>query len=1050
MAKLLIDDLLKLNSNKQSINKIDLFLSNEPKYSDDFMKALAYKAIIMHNQGDTNEALKLLFTYVNDIKELTYVGVIALCDGIINICLDIKRYDQVEKYILLKKDFLPVSKQSYYQKDKIKFLLHQGKKDEAKLELENYIKEDISKDEKMLSIEMLASIYYDNEEFDSYINITKQLINYYKANYRYNDIENIEKNILLISFKKNEYIDFVTGANKALSTYDNPNDILKISSLLILSYIELNDTKKASIVESSYETYAYSIESVEAVEFLDSAIKLYEKFNNEVAIENCEKRIGEIESALNITPKQTKKKKEDYQIPNINIKSIKPKVVTPVISNIKNISLDMDDDADKTKLIKSKQKVVTYKNVLVSSFYNSLFKLIDSINNISLNEKFREFFRQAMIKIGKEYAFDEAYILYNIDNKFKGYHYKLERVYDKKPSLEFLKDSLPLYSYETGEEGHFDNEVKDYPKNVINGDNYNLEYVFSIPLYNDLGVIGSFTYISYTPLFNHDMDYEALKIFAQIINFHLNSYLKLDEINENYEKLNFITKNMPYGIKEEKDGLITLSYQAKEILGIMPNIDTLDYYSHIANKDLANYKEVLNDLSLNIGKSSVIEYEFKGSKSQVKIREYIYSTLIDNNLNYISIIEDITEFKNDLDKVVKLAYQNPISKIDTEVKMLVDIAKYYPNGKLSLAVINIDDFKIYKELYGYNFEHQLIYALGTSLSDNIKSDFYLHLYHLYSDNYVILFENDNDKRVINAKLNKILDNVKKDLHKLNSRLNINFICGVYRTLKNEKISDYSELLVNAKDAINDAEMLVEFPKIAFYDSNLSKARFMDNSLITHISESIDMNLLSLTYKQIVNIKDQEVLAYFTDINLDNYEIDQEKIYQVIKRRNLSAKVLKYIVINAIKEEKIFYNQTHSFLNIFINLNINDVTKDFIGLLKKNIYYYKVRPSSITFIVDDTNNMISKTLKEMGFSLASTNVLDIYRFNIDYFILDYKENKSIAKDIYNLCNNLDIKFILSNINTKDDINLISNEDYKYIYGNYYKRLNRMKDILKKVG
>ena len=165
MAKLLIDDILKLNTTKQSINKIDLFLANEAKYSDDFMKAISYKALIMHYLKDTQEALKILFSYINEISKMTYVGIIALCDGIINICLDIERFDQAEKYIMLKKDFLPVSKQSFYQKDKITLLLRQNKKEEAKLVLEAYIKDDISKDEKMEAIQMLSDIYVEYNEF---------------------------------------------------------------------------------------------------------------------------------------------------------------------------------------------------------------------------------------------------------------------------------------------------------------------------------------------------------------------------------------------------------------------------------------------------------------------------------------------------------------------------------------------------------------------------------------------------------------------------------------------------------------------------------------------------------------------------------------------------------------------------------------------------------------------------------------------------------------------------------------------------------------------
>ena len=1050
MAKLLIDDILKLNSTKQSINKIDLFLANEPKYSDDYMKAIAYKALIMHSLKDTQEALKILFSYINEISKMTYVGIIALCDGIINICIDIKRYDQAEKYILIKKDFLPISKSSFYQKDKINLLLHQGKKSDAKAELESYIKDDISKDEKMEAIKMLSEIYYDCNEYEKYKNIVGQLKTYYKSNFNYAEIEKIDKNILLITYKEKNYIDFINGANKALERYDDNNDILEIASLLISSYIELLDNHKASIVEASYQSLAYEENSNEAIMFCEAGIKLYQKFDNLVAIEKYNNRIEEIKEALNIKPKKENKKQEKYEIPNVNIKPIKTKKPISVITNITNV-LNTKEDSEiiNTKVYNTRQKTVIYKNVLVSEFYNKIFNTIDEIYKIGYDVKFREFFRQAMIILSKEYGFDEAYLLYNKDDSFKGFHYKLERVYDKKPDISLLENTLPYYSYMEEKEGYFDDENKEYSKNIINGEEYGIENLFSIPLKNDLDTIGSLTFISYTKFFEKEMEYEALKIFTKIINFNLNTFLKFEDINNNYEKLNFITSHMPYGIKEEHDDKISLSYQAKVMLNMLSEVDILDYYSHMNNNDLSNYKNIKNALKEDVGISKEIEYDFKINDKKIRIKEYMHSLMIDNNYEIISILEDISQVKEDKDKLKDLAYTNPISKIDTEIKLLVDIAKSYPNGKVALAVVEVDDFNLYKELYGYNFEYQLIYALGVSLKENIKNDFYIKLYHLGQDDFVILFENDNDKRVINSKLKHILDNTKNDLHKLNTRLNLNFKVGVYRSLKTEHITDYNELIIRAKDALNDTTLIDEYPKIAFYDSILAKARFTSNALVTHISEAIDTNLLSLTYKQIVNINKMEVLGYFVDVNLDNYEIEASKIYEVVERRNLGSKLFKYMLINMFKEEKIFYSQSKAFLSVFMRLDSKYLNNEVLAILKKNLDFYKVRASAITFIVDDTNNPIVKAIKNMGFLIASNNLFDIYRNNVKYFLLDYNTNKNIALDINNLCKDYKVDIILSNVNDKDGIEFAKEKGFSYIFGNYYKRLNRMKDIIKKV-
>ena len=120
---MLLSEVLQLDKVQSSIKKIDLFLVSQEKLSNDYMKAYAYKAIILHAIGKNNEALKLLFTMVPLFKEIDSNGIIAICDGIIDICLDLKRFDQVTKYIEVKKNYLPISKNMLYVKDNIKYYL---------------------------------------------------------------------------------------------------------------------------------------------------------------------------------------------------------------------------------------------------------------------------------------------------------------------------------------------------------------------------------------------------------------------------------------------------------------------------------------------------------------------------------------------------------------------------------------------------------------------------------------------------------------------------------------------------------------------------------------------------------------------------------------------------------------------------------------------------------------------------------------------------------------------------------------------------------------
>ena len=77
---LTLAELVKLPKTNQSIKKIDLFIGSCVKGSNEYIKALCYKASVLHNVGKTNDALKLIYSYVPEFK---------LADFVIDLIFDI-------------------------------------------------------------------------------------------------------------------------------------------------------------------------------------------------------------------------------------------------------------------------------------------------------------------------------------------------------------------------------------------------------------------------------------------------------------------------------------------------------------------------------------------------------------------------------------------------------------------------------------------------------------------------------------------------------------------------------------------------------------------------------------------------------------------------------------------------------------------------------------------------------------------------------------------------------------------------------------------------
>ena len=74
MGKLSLSEILKLDISNQSIKRIDSFLADEVEYSDSYMRALSYKAIIMHELGDSYNAILLLEPYIKNYRLLIQIS----------------------------------------------------------------------------------------------------------------------------------------------------------------------------------------------------------------------------------------------------------------------------------------------------------------------------------------------------------------------------------------------------------------------------------------------------------------------------------------------------------------------------------------------------------------------------------------------------------------------------------------------------------------------------------------------------------------------------------------------------------------------------------------------------------------------------------------------------------------------------------------------------------------------------------------------------------------------------------------------------------------
>ena len=1060
MAKL--SDILNLNKTKASINKIDLFLESSEKNSYEYIMALCYKAEIMHELNNTNEALKLIYPYTADVAKMENRAVIALYNAIIKICSDVERYDQVTKYIELKKGYLPISAQSAYIKDKINLSLRMNDLVKAKEYLIEYLNDDISKDEALSAKESLASIYFYERSFNEYVEIIPSLEAYYKENLMFDKLLVLHYNLLYIDYSNEKYTKVIfEGKDFLKEANDNVLYTIKASTLLIKSYLACNNVKQASIVVSNLDDVVGEQYLDDSIDFLYAAKATYARLQNTAAIKDYSDRILSLEAIKNPIIKEKKKERarevkkyeshDDIVIPTIELnKEQEIKLEMPEVNYRRGIL----NPKPKNEIIQTQEvikKINSKKTFDVIPEFKVLENVLDALSNKNPNLKFRELFRLTCIEISKAFKIDEIYLLYE-KKGFKGLQYKKERAYDKKLNVSDIENTPNYASYLQDTEIFSDDSDRTYNINIVNKEEYSEgTSIFSFPLHNEYGPIGSISYLGIGNFMNDGLCYESIKIINGIINTRLMIFLNQEKLERDNNRTFFLINNMNSGIKEEMDGYIHLNESAINILGSVPELRSEDYLYNIDSKYQSDYKNLINEISYSLEKGRSIEYEYKKDNELVFVKETFYPEVIDGDLWLTSLIDDISSIKNKEEVLKDLAYKNPISNMNTEVKLIDDLKVAISLKHLALAVIEIQDFEIFRELYGYNLQSQIIKFVGIELNKAIENDFKFDCYHLERDRFVILMRGITDKRAVESKLIYILNSISNALYKKNSRFSILFNCGVFRMGKTITEIDTNTILGNALDALNDTYILeTKENHIAHFNGELNKARFLENEKINAISEALDTSKIALYYQQIVDIETKSVLGYYIIPNHESYEIEYDLMEKIAKRKNLIKRFDKYVIENAMRELKMIKLEFKSYITVFIPIHEESFDGTLAQFIYKRLEFYKINPNAIVILCDNIKSKEINYIKSLGISVATRNVLDVFERKANYLFYDYhKSNFESISYISYIAKQYNVNMILDEINEVEEMKACLSNHYRYVYGNQFRKKEKIKGLLEKL-
>lgn len=1030
-----IREILALEPSTASIKKIDNFLSNLTPNHRDYPRALAHLAYITFQMGDVSGAFQILFNYLEiciDKEKPT------IYNTLIKIYYIQKDYDNVLQMIENKKKYLPNYNKIAYYEDLITYYHNIDNSSELIRTILIYLDDDISDERRLKALIRLSEEYLKNSDYERF-NEKNRLIQSLALSLAEDSIyQNARYKEAYVLVKEGSFPKALVLVDEMLEIHHKKELRAKLLTLKLEILVSLGEYRRASIFEAEYEYEVMEAELETKIDFARQCIILYEALNNRFNKSTYEEKLEGLLEELDkqtLTSQKPKKQKSTKQTIELNFLKNQARFTPVTITNEPSVETKKVIHNEDSTMIETGSKMAEIAEIFI--------KL-----NKQVFSQFRDYLRQFFIVLGSVAVFDEAYLLTK-NNKYYGYHYKKERLYDKKTETLSLNDTVLLEVIDNNEEVVVSDSTKTTYVNIVTNKLYKDEEQLSLLCFPLTNASLLFTRKG-MDLLTGKLNYETLKLAIAYLELKWNNEQNELYLLKKHHDHTFMLEHIVSGYKKQFDNYVFLSKTACEMFNSREALSIQEFYNYINVNDLFNYRKIVEDL---IAKK-ITEASVRYSSNISGCTKYFQEDFkIDEDGVILSVINDVTKEVLRMEENIFMAHYDPVSGAYNKSKLVCDLEELINLNKFSLFAFNVKGFKNYSEIYGYDFTDQLIYAIAKFLKEYDKDN---SIYHFDGDKFILALKGANDKRAMIKYAKEITAYLTKKLKELNHRLNISFEVGILRyptdTTDKEAIKLIDYVLSALTSAHNDTET-----RIRCYSKEDYKNQFFQSQLATHVSEAIDLNHLMLNYRQVVDVGSNGCDHYYVSLNLSNYSVNEELIYEILKKRNMVKTIERYMIHKGLFELSEIYKSIKLYVNLSFKVSketlLDETFKDYV---LEQLKFFSIPKTAITICYnDEVSKEVFEVLKSLNLNqilISSTNFEVLKQFPLYYYYYKLPNDIKVIENEFiislnDICNKRNINFVLDNVNNKELIAHYVQNNIKLYSGKVYSALLTCKDIIK---
>lgn len=575
--------------------------------------------------------------------------------------------------------------------------------------------------------------------------------------------------------------------------------------------------------------------------------------------------------------------------------------------------------------------------------------------------------------------------------------------------------------------------------------------VMSIPLKNNDGELKGILFATY--------DVNTLRNFMTLDIFNGKGYsiimnskgeklitsltaLKLDSesnnIFYNLERINPNNKDtierMKADVEANKSGIIQFSLYEKMYMSYQPlGIDDLYILTVIPKNIIENQYNILmkSTYFLCIGLSVALFI--------------IMMNIIFNEKRKKRLLENIT-------------YVDKVTGGYSYEKFLLEYKKKQKNNnrKKAFIILDIDNFKLINDIFGYNIGNMVLKDVWKIIYDNLKQNGIFA--RKYADKYSIMIFFDKEEEIIEF-VNKVI----KDIEQVNiikrEKFRIVPSIGIYILENNdEKIDQIENYAIMASRTIKNRYDVY----YSFYYNKLKSIIIEKKNMTDSIYQALENKSFIPYFQPKFDAKTKKIVGAEALIRWqkeDGSFVSPAKFIPIAEEVGIIAEIDKYMFEAVCKQQCIWKTKGLKILPISVNLSRNKLYNanfidEYISILNK----YKLKPKDIQFEITEgtlyteekIGEKIIMTLKNLGFdiliddfgvgysSISMIRDINATEMKIDKSFIDdtSEKGKALTNYVIKIAEVIGMKTVAEGVETKEQYEFLLKHNCDIIQGYYF--------------